>query len=76
MGRVFGLLLLVGALWVGLEIFNEGMDGAFGGVFARGADAGAAESTSAARRAGDAVERAHERSHDRLERALEESAPD
>jgi hypothetical protein len=34
MGKAFGLVLMVIALWAGLEIYTEGMQGAFGGVFA------------------------------------------
>jgi hypothetical protein len=34
MGKVFGILLIVVAIWVGLTIFNEGTDAAFGGLFA------------------------------------------
>ena len=34
MGKVFGILLIVVAVWVGLTIFNEGTDAAFGGLFA------------------------------------------
>jgi hypothetical protein len=34
MGKVFGILLIVVVVWVGLTIFNEGTDAAFGGLFA------------------------------------------
>ena len=34
MGRLFGILVIVGAVWVGMEIYNEGMANAFGGTFA------------------------------------------
>ena len=34
MGKVFGILLIVVAVWVGLTLFNEGTDAAFGGLFA------------------------------------------
>jgi hypothetical protein len=34
MGKIFGILLIVLAIWVGLTIFNEGTDSAFGGLFA------------------------------------------
>jgi hypothetical protein len=34
MGKAFGLVLIVVGLWVGLEIYTEGMHGAFGGVLA------------------------------------------
>lgn len=34
MGKIFGILLIVVAIWVGLTIFNEGTHAAFGGLFA------------------------------------------
>ncbi len=34
MNKLFVILLIVGAIWVGMEIYNEGTDGAFGGMFA------------------------------------------
>ena len=34
MGKLFGLFLIVLGVWVGIEIYDKGMDGAFGGVFA------------------------------------------
>lgn len=33
-GRVFGLILMVLAIWVGLEVYQKGVDHACGGVFA------------------------------------------
>jgi hypothetical protein len=63
MGRFFGLLLAVLALWAALEVYTEGLGDAFGGAFAGGA-AGAkgapspdAGPRSVVRRAGDSVER-------------------
>ena len=34
MAKAFGILLIVLGVWLGVEIFTNGMDGAFGGVFA------------------------------------------
>jgi hypothetical protein len=34
MGKIFGILLIVLGIWVGLTIFSEGTDSAFGGLFA------------------------------------------
>jgi len=34
MGKAFGLVLIVVGLWVGLEIYTKGTQGAFGGVLA------------------------------------------
>lgn len=33
MGKIFGILVIVAGIWVGLEVFTEGIDGAFGGLF-------------------------------------------
>ena len=34
MNKLFVILLIAGAVWVGMEIYNEGTEGAFGGIFA------------------------------------------
>lgn len=34
MGKIFIILLILGAIWVGMEMYNEGTDKAFGGIFA------------------------------------------
>lgn len=31
MGKVFGMVVIVVGLWVGIEVYSEGMSGAFGG---------------------------------------------
>ena len=36
MAKVFGILMIVIGVWIGLEIFTKGMDSAFGGLFATG----------------------------------------
>lgn len=35
MGKAFGIALVVVGIWVGIEIYTEGMDAAFGGLFQR-----------------------------------------
>ena len=35
MGRVFGILFVVLAVWSGVEVYTEGTAGAFGGLFPR-----------------------------------------
>ena len=71
MGKVFGMLVLATALWVGLEVFNEGVDGAFDGAFS-GGKTPVAERESTARRAGSSVESAHAAGEDRRARLLGE----
>jgi hypothetical protein len=34
MGKIFGILMIVIGIWVGLTVFREGTDAAFGGLFA------------------------------------------
>ena len=34
MQKVLGILLIVLVVWLGLEVFTKGMDGAFGGLLA------------------------------------------
>jgi len=35
MGKVFGILLLALCVWVAVEVYTNGVDGAFGGIFAQ-----------------------------------------
>jgi hypothetical protein len=35
MAKIFGVLLIVLGVWVGMEIYTKGMHDAFGGLFAR-----------------------------------------
>jgi hypothetical protein len=72
MGRIFGILLLGLGIWVGLEIYLEGTQNAFGGVFASHrvqADA-ARDTRTTPQRAGDAVRRSQEMDAQRRERLL------
>lgn len=34
MGKLLGLILFVLAVWVAVEVYDKGVDGAFGGLFA------------------------------------------
>lgn len=74
MSRVLSLLLAVAALWVGLEVYNNGLDGAFGGRLAAltGDRSSEAPRASAPQRAGAAVERAHAVASERREKLLTE----
>ncbi len=38
MGKAIGILMIVLGVWIGMEIFTKGMDGAFGGLFTLGSD--------------------------------------
>lgn len=73
MGKFVGLLLTVVCIWAALEVYNEGVNGAFGGALARfgdGEEAAAADTRSTPQRAGEAVGRAHAASDARREKLL------
>jgi len=79
MRRVFVFLFLIVAIWVGLEVYTQGVGGAFGGLFsdlpgASFADAPANHSTPD--RAADAFQRAYNKSEERVEHQLREVGPD
>ena len=44
MGKAFAILLVVLGVWLGLEIFNNGTEGAFGGIFATGGESASSAS--------------------------------
>lgn len=75
MSKVFGILLVVGMIWIGLELYTEGPSRAFGGVFASflAPDADPDEvALSTPQRAGASVARARQAEDERRERMLGE----
>jgi hypothetical protein len=74
MGKMFGILMIVVALWVGLEVYQNGTDGAFGGALAgltgSSEERQPGERRPVPQRAGAAVERAHTAANARRERLL------
>jgi hypothetical protein len=72
MARLFGIVLIVLAIWVGVEVYTKGVGGAFGGVLAGATDAPATRSTPD--RALDAFQRAYDKSEQRVDRQLGEDA--
>ena len=82
MGKMFAILLIVAAVWAGLEYYTEGSEGAFGGAFssasreertagARSADDPMAQPSSPARLMGKMVDRAHRATEQNYQRMLE-----
>ena len=74
MGKVFGIGLVVLAIWVGLEVMNHGVGGAFDGAFVRAGLVSAEEAREerpVSRRAADAWSDAHRRAEDRVARQLD-----
>lgn len=72
MGKVIGLLLVVCGLWVGLEVFNQGVDGAFDGAFNGGKTPIAERRQTTAQRVGSTVEDAQAATDARRARMLGE----
>jgi hypothetical protein len=64
------------AVWTAVEIYTEGLDGAFGGLFAGYADALEAPAGRASpNRATDAFQRAYNKSESRVDALLEKQDP-
>jgi hypothetical protein len=76
MAKIFGILLVVVGIWLGLEVYQNGMQGAFGGALASLGDPvdedAVRDPRSLPQRAGAAAERAHAEAEARLERMLGE----
>ena len=73
MGKFMGLVLTMACIWAALEVYNEGVQGAFGGALARfgdGGDAAVVDTRSTPKRAGEAVGRAHAAADARREKLL------
>lgn len=76
MQRLLVIALIACAVWAAGEVYEKGVDGAFGGLFARvlpDLDPPAERRTPD--RAADAFQRAWDRSEARVDHLLEEHAP-
>ena len=82
MAKLLAIGLIVVAIWVGLEYYTEGSEGAFGGILSsasqeeRTAGAGSADElmsqpSSPARMMGKMVDRAHRATEQNYQRMLE-----
>lgn len=72
MAKIFGVLLIVLGVWIGMEIYTKGMDQAFGGVFAGFAETNGADAAprgSVVQRARDKVESSMQHAEDGADRA-------
>ena len=75
MGRLAALALAILWLWVGVSVYREGFDQAFGGLFARfSGHLEAPADRSTPDRPLDAFQRAWNKSEDRVNRQLEQPA--
>ena len=86
MQKLIGIIVIVIGIWVGIEVYTQGVDGAFGGIFASlGGDEApsqqsqpnAAPSTprahsSVVQRAGDRVQADIDKGEERINEQVEE----
>ncbi len=72
MGKIWVIGAIVVAVWVGLEIQTNGVDGAFNGLFAPAGQEEAKAITSTPQRAGDRVRDALQQGEERTNRLLRE----
>jgi hypothetical protein len=74
MGKVFGILLVVLGIWIGMEVYLKGTDQALGGAlgFLEGSGAEVGDRRTTPQRAGDAARRAHRVADERRNRLLGE----
>ncbi len=79
MAKPLGILAILLAIWIGLEVYQEGVDGAFGGAFAFFSSTPAASLEAdeeghrpVTKRAAHAFQRAYDKSEDRVSDALED----
>ena len=79
MGRIFGIGFFVVLIWVALEVYTEGVGGAFDGLLTRipgiEASTDAAAPRSTPKRAADAFQRAYDQSEARIDRAMRRQDP-
>jgi hypothetical protein len=75
MGKIIGLLMTVVGIWVGMEIYMNGTQGAFDGAFASLGSSEAGQDydrRTAPQRAGDKARSAHQQADERRNRILGE----
>ena len=75
MQKIFGILFILVAVWIGIEVYTEGTDRAFGGLFASHSPTPASAQTG-----GPLTDRVHDRVSNamrtREERTLQQTDPD
>jgi hypothetical protein len=77
MAKLLKIVLILLCVWTAVEVYTEGVNGAFGGLFA-GFDGSALEAPanrSTPDRAADAFQRAYNKSETRVDAMLEEKNP-
>lgn len=73
MGKVFAILLIVVGIWIGLEILNNGSEGAFDGLLVKAGlvEKGKTPETSSLKRSAHSVDRAYRAGANRVDHQLE-----
>jgi len=73
LSRLIGICLVVAAIWCAVEVYTQGLDRAFGGVFATSTSEDEGEGRPwAGERAAGAFQRAYDKSGKRVEDQLGE----
>jgi hypothetical protein len=72
MGSALKIAAAVLAVWIGFELHTNGVNGAFGGIFASANSSEPEDTRSTVQRAGSSASRAHQESDDRRQRMLGE----
>ena len=72
MGSVLKIAAIVLAFWVGFELHTNGVNGAFGGIFASANSSEPEDTRSTAKRVGSSASRAHQEADERRQRMLGE----
>ena len=77
MAKLLKIVLILFCVWTAVEVYTEGVNGAFGGLFAGFADSTfeAPANRSTPDRAADAFQRAYNKSETRVDALLEEKNP-
>ena len=73
MGKIFGILLIVVGIWVGITIYTEGADAAFGGLLGGARTTATADASGAPlpNRVRDTVGKAYQAQEARTKDAVE-----
>ena len=71
--RMLSFLFLVACVWVGVEVYTQGMDGAFGGALAGLGRGGRSHAESTLERIRESATGARDLQLDRIERQVEKA---
>jgi hypothetical protein len=74
MQKLIGIMLLVAVVWIGVTIYSEGIDQAFGGAFSRFSSTPAQQQAGTLKRIQRSGSKARDQQLERIERQLGEGA--